>query len=427
VRELKLFEKYLPHDGKYKNVTFDVQWESQPTGGQLNTKFLNNQLDIVQMAEFPAVIGATAFLDAGTDVHSIYIATLSGGITGAGNAILVPANSKVQSISELKGKTISVPFVSTAHAMLLRAIIDQGWDPAKDVNIITQTPEVAGSALRSSQIDAHADFVPFGELFPFRGFARKIFDGSSTNVTTTHGVQTRSDFAAKYPELVVAYLKATIEASRLLEADPEGLSEKLAQWTGVEAEVYYAFHGPHGIQIRDYSLKPEFVEAIRRAVQTAKVLKKIKRDVDIAAFVDDRYVRQAARDLGYDYDARRSDYAPVPFAAGDYDSKEAIKDVKSAGQVWVVGEPKVRVYKSVRDTFVALDQLEQQSRKVRVTFVHDQGTGLKLFADKAWYVAHSGKIGAYLEKTKADQAAREQKTATLNYDLARKRIRESAP
>ena len=77
---------------------------------------------------------------------------------------------------------------------------------------------MAGSALKAGQIDAHANFVPFGELFPFRGFARKIYDGSSTGVTTTHGVQVRSDYAEKYPEIVVAYLKATLEADRLYRA-----------------------------------------------------------------------------------------------------------------------------------------------------------------------------------------------------------------
>ena len=128
------------------------------------------------------------------------------------------------------------------------------------------------------QIDAHADFVPFGELFPFRGFARKIYDGSSTGVTTTHGVQVRSDFASKYPEVVVAYLKATLEADRLFREKPEELSEKLAGWTGVDAEVYYAFHGPQGIQTRDYSLKPEYVTAIRKAQSALKVLKKVDKE-----------------------------------------------------------------------------------------------------------------------------------------------------
>ena len=102
VRELHLLEKYLPHTGAYKDVSFDVQWENQPTGAQLNSKYLANQLDIVQMADFPSVIGATALAAAGGDVRSLYIATLSGGINGAGNAILVPADSPVQALSELK-------------------------------------------------------------------------------------------------------------------------------------------------------------------------------------------------------------------------------------------------------------------------------------------------------------------------------------
>jgi len=415
VRELKLLDKFLPHDGKYRDVTYDIQWESQPTGGQLNTKFLNNQLDIVQMADFPAVIGATAFLESGSDVRSIYIATLSGGISGAGNAILVPASSPAQSLADLKGKTISVPFVSTAHAMLLRAILDQGWDPAKDVTIITQTPEVAGTALRSGQIDAHADFVPFGELFPFRGFARKIFDGSSTRVTTTHGIQTRSDFAAKYPELVVAYLKATLEADRLLRQDVEGYAEKLAQWTGIEAEVYYAFHGPQGIQTRDYTLKPEFITAIRQAAQTAKVLKKIKRDVDVATFVDDRFIRQAAREFGYDYDARLKDYAPLSFTAKDQVNGKAVKDPKLAGEVWVQGEKKVRLYKSIADTLAALEQLGKRGSKARVVFVHDRESGLKLFADKAWYVREGGEVSAFLEKAKAERWAQGHKGSLSTY------------
>jgi NitT/TauT family transport system substrate-binding protein len=172
VRELHLLEKYLPHTGRYQDVKYEIEWQNQPTGAQLNSKYLANQLDIVQMADFPSVLGATALKAAGDQVESFYIATLSGGLNGAGNAVLVPADSPVQSFAELKGKKISVPFGSTAHAMLIRAVQDLGWDPNKDIEIVTQTPEVAGSALKAHQIDAHADFVPFGELFPFRGFAK---------------------------------------------------------------------------------------------------------------------------------------------------------------------------------------------------------------------------------------------------------------
>jgi len=416
VRELKLLEKYLPHDGKYKDATYEIIWENQPTGGQLNTKYLANQLDIVQMADFPSIVGATSLAAKDNGVRSIYIASLSGGINGAGNAILVPVNSPVQSLSELKGKRISVPFASTAHAMLIRAVQNLGWDPNTDVTIVTQTPEVGGSALKSAQIDAHADFVPFGELFPFRGIARKIYDGSSTGVTTTHGVQVRSDYAEKYPEIVVAYLRATLEADRIYRADPEGVSEKLAAWTGIDAEVYYAFHGPNGIQTRDYTLKPEFVDAIRRAQETLKILKKLTKEIDVATYVDDRFIRQAAKAEGLDYDARLKDYGALPFTGVAVDTGKTVEDAHLAGQLWVKGEPKVRLYSSPEATLAARRVLSSEEKAIRVTFLHDRNSGNKLFAERSWFVKTDGHLSAFLLKEQAELWAKEHGGTVLTFD-----------
>ncbi len=421
IRELKLLDKFLPKDGKYTNVEYDIVWENQPTGAQLNSKYLANQLDIVQMADFPSVLGATALKAAGDKVHSLYIATLSGGIHGAGNAIVVPIDSKVQTLAELKGKKISVPFGSTAHAMLIRALQDLGWDPNTDVQVVTQTPEVAGSALQAKQIDAHADFVPFGELFPFRGFARKIYDGSSTGVTTTHGVQVRSDYAEKYPEIVVAFLKASLEADRLYRESPEELSEKLAQWTGVDAEVYYAFHGPQGIQTRDYSLKPEYVNAIKKAQESLKVLKKVTKEVDVDnQYVTDRFIRRAATEFGYDYDARLEEYKPQPFAGNAVDTNAPVSDPTLAGQIWVRGEPKVRLYSTVDATFAAAKLLKAEKKELRVVFVHDRVSGNKLFADKAWYVKGGAGLSAFLLKPAAAEWAKKHKGTVLDYEAVQK-------
>jgi NitT/TauT family transport system substrate-binding protein len=420
VRELHLLEKYLPKTGKYAHVTYDIQWENQPTGAQLNSKYLANQLDIVQMADFPSVLGATALKAAGGPVESFYIATLSGGINGAGNAIVVPKDSPIQTLSELKGKKLSVPFGSTAHAMLIRALQDLGWDPNKDVEIVTQTPEVAGSALKAGQIDAHADFVPFGELFPFRGFARKIYDGSSTGVTTTHGVQVRSDYAQKYPEIVVAYLKATLEADRLYREKPEELSEQLAKWTGVDAEVYYAFHGPHGIQTRDYTLKPEYVQAIAKAQDSLKVLKRVSQEIDVPHYVNDKFIRQAAQEFGYDYAARLKDYEPSPFVGDALDTHAAVSDAKLAGQIWVRGEPKVRLYSTIDATFAAAKQLEAEQKQLRVIFVHDRVSGNKLFADKVWYVKSKEGLSAFLLKPSALEWSKKNGGTVVGFESARR-------
>ena len=279
---------------------------------------------------------------------------------------------------------------------------------------------MGGSALKSGQIDAHSNFVPFGELFPFRGFARKILDGSSTGVPTTHGVQVRSDFVEKYPEIVVAYLKASLEGDRLLRDDPEGLAEQHEKWTGIEAEVFYSFHGPHVIQTRDYTFKPEVLNAIASAAATLKILKKTSHDIKVSEFVDDRSIRQAAKELGLDYDARLENYSAVPFGSKDFVSGEEIVDPKKAGQIWVDGETKVRLYKDVPSTFLALNQLEKDGKTVRVAFVHDREAGLKLFADKVWYFRKDADIAAFLEKSGAEKWAQANNGNLLTYAEARK-------
>ena len=278
IRELGLLEKYLPHDGVYKDPKYDVQWKNFTSGAPLTNEMVAGKLDFGAMADFPGAFNGVAFETAGK--HSLFISVLSGSIEGSGNGIVVPSASGVQSLSELKGKTISVPFASTAHGMLLRAVAEQGWDPLKDVNIIAQPPEVAGSALQAGKIDAHADFVPFAELFPSRGFARKIYDGAQANAPTFHGALVEQAYAKKYPETVVAYRRASIEANQLLAAEPEKYSELIAKVTGVDAEVNYLFHGPLGVQTRDLSWKPEYRSGCT-AIDTLKLLKKADRGSDL--------------------------------------------------------------------------------------------------------------------------------------------------
>jgi NitT/TauT family transport system substrate-binding protein len=249
--------------------------------------------------------------------------------------------------------------------------------------------------------------VPFAELFPFRGFARKIYEGSAVGVPTSHGIIVRSDYAQKYPEIVVAFLKAMIEANRLYADKPEEFSEKMQEWTGIEAEVNYMFHGPLGIQTVDYTLKPEYVKGLKTALDTLKLIKRTEGDFDVDRWVTDRYIRQAAKEMDLDYDKRLRSYSQLPLSGNDALSGKPITDPKLAGQIWVKGEAKVRAYGSPDSTLVALKKLEGDKKDVRVAFVHDRGTGFKLFADKAWYVTGSkGGSAAFLLRGSAEEWAK---------------------
>jgi len=418
IREEKLLEKYLPHDGKYKDATYDIQWKNFTSGAPITNEQIAGKLDFGVMAEFPGTLNGVAHEKAGR--KSIFITVLQGSVKGSGNGIVVPSSSAIQSFAELKGKTISVPFASTAHGLLLRAVAAQGWDPEKDVKIITQAPEVAGPALQANKIDAHADFVPFAELFPWRGFARKIYDGSQAPGATFHGTLVDAAYAEKYPEVVIAYLRAAIEADQRVAAEPEKYSELIAKVTGVEAEVDYLFHGPLGLQTRDLTWKPEFRQDVATAIDTLKLLKKTDRGLDIDTFINDHYIREAFKQAGLDYDAQLKNYDQLPLKAKDALTGEDIKDPKRVAEIWVKDEPLVRHYASAENAFKALKAVETEGKTVRVFYAQDRDSGIKLLGANAWFVrADNGEVSAFLLKESAEAWAKDKGGKVLSFDGAR--------
>ncbi|MGJ5202847.1 ABC transporter substrate-binding protein [Bradyrhizobium sp. HKCCYLR20261] len=421
IRELKLLDKYLPHDGKYKDATYDIQWRNFTSGAPLTNEMVAGKLDFGAMADFPGSLNGVAFQKAGR--RSLFISVLSGSTKGSGNGIVVPAGSAARSLDDLKGKTISVPFASTAHGMLLRAIEAKGWNPDSDVSIITQAPEVAGPALQANKVDAHADFVPFAELFPWRGFARKIFDGSQASTPTFHGALVDADYADKYPEVVTAYLRTSLEADRLIAAEPERYSELISKVTGIEAEVVYLFHGPLGLQTRDATWKPEFQQAVATSIKTLKYLKRADSDLDIDKFVTDKFIRAALTQAGRDYDAEKANYAQLPLKAKDAASGADITDVSRVAQIWLKDEPQVRHYASPEAALKALAALEKEGKTARVVYAQDRETGIKLFASQAWFVrAPSGELSAFLLKDGAEQWAKAKGGTVLDFAAARESL-----
>src|SRR6187402_1667409 len=94
IRELKLLEKYLPHDGKYKDVTYDIQWKNFTSGAPITNEQIAGKLDFGVMADFPGSFNGVAHEKAGR--KSLFITALSGSVKGSGNGIVVPAISQIQ-------------------------------------------------------------------------------------------------------------------------------------------------------------------------------------------------------------------------------------------------------------------------------------------------------------------------------------------
>ena len=408
VREMDLLRKYLPTTGKYEGVKYDIQWSSYTSGPPITNKMLADQIDIGLMGDFPAAINLIKFREEGGDVESTYIGTLAYSPNGAGNAVVVPKDSDVTSLSQLAGKSVSVPFGSAAHGMLLKALSDNGVNPETDVELISQAPEVGGSSLRTGQIDAHADFVPFGELFPFRGFAKKIFDGAQTGVPTLHGIVVRSDFAQEHPEIVKAYMKAMLEANQIFRANPEATSANIEKWSGIEKEVVYMFLGPSGLQPLDPTIRGVHVDALKNSISTLTELGKVEREVEpeaVSEWVDESYLKAAMTEQGLNYDEVIAEAESYVISGQDALTGEEIAEPKMAAQLWIQGEETVTNFASIKNMMEMLPKLRAEGQAADVMFVHDRNNGWKLFAENSYYVNNGDGVSAFLLKEDAQQYA----------------------
>ncbi len=384
VKQLNLLEKHLPRTGRYANVKYDIVWEDYTSGPPITNQMLAGKLDIGVMGDYPLLVNLARFQET-QSLRSVIVSMTGYNMYGSGNSVVVPADAPIYKFEDLKGKKVSVPFGSAAHGMLLKALVDRNL--GQDYfTLINQSPPVGATSIQEKKIDAHADFCPWGELMEFKGFGRKIFDGSQAAVAYLHGPVIRKDFLEKHPDIVVAYLKAVIEANEWITRNPEEATTKQEQWTSIPKEVLYLYFGRGGFLTLDATIKPKWVEVLK---YDATVLQKmnIVKSIDVEGGIDDRYIKQAYKELGRDYP---KDAKIIVAGTSPLESKDAtgapIRDPRGAGELWVKGE-RIKPYASVASLLAAAREQEQKGKEINAAYVFDQPTGLKLFAHRAFYVA----------------------------------------
>jgi NitT/TauT family transport system substrate-binding protein len=386
LKELKLLEKHLPKTGKYANIEWKLDWQNFTSGPPVTNGMIANKLQIGMMGDYPLLVnGATGQTNKGNETQ--LVAILAYNAFGAGNGVVVHKDSPYFELADLKGKNVSVPFGSAAHGMMLQAMQERGW-PENFWNLVSQTPEVGTTNLQERKIDGHGNFVPFAELLPYRGFARKIFDGVQTKVPTFHGLVVRKDFADKYPEAVVAYIKAVMEANEWVRKNPKQAAQKIEEWTKIEKEVAYIFLGPGGIHTLDPTVKPRWVDTLKTAFGVLNKLGRVK-EIDLNAWINESYVRQAFKERGLDYEAQKQTLANYDITGTDPICKTPVARPKEAGEIWLEsGE--IIPSSSPACLLAGVARYQAENKKVSVAYLFDKELGIKVFADKAFYAQEGG-------------------------------------
>lgn len=380
LKELGLLERHLPKTGKYKDFKYNLSWQNSTSGPPITNGMMANNIQIGMMGDFPLLVnGATG---QATKNETQLISVIAYNAYGGGNGIVVHKDSPYYELADLKGKKVSVPFGSAAHGMMLQALQNHGYG-ADFWSLVSQSPEIGSTNLQEKRIDAHGDFVPFAELLPFRGFARKIYDGAETKHPTFHGVVVRKDFAEKYPEIVTSYIEAMMEADEWVRKNPKQAAEKIQEWTKIEKEVVYMFLGPGGIHTLDPTIKSKWVDALKVDYATLQKLNLIK-DLNLNAWVNDTYVRAAYKDLGFNYDQQVASYAGYVVKGTDPVCKTAITKPNEAGEIWISGGD-ILPFSSPMCTLAGVKKYTAEGKKMGAVYLFDHALGIKLFADSAFF------------------------------------------
>ena len=143
-------------------------------GGPLNEAAVAGAVDVVLTADQPAL----TLLSKDPNWEIV------GRLMYNSGAIVVPAKSQLNSVQDLKGKSVAVPFVAAVHRVLIRKEEEAGLQPGMDVtNINLGMSEIltlaeAGKGASFGQVDAAALWDPAPLVLEAKGLARTISRGN---------------------------------------------------------------------------------------------------------------------------------------------------------------------------------------------------------------------------------------------------------
>ena len=403
IKNLHLLDKYLPTTGKYKGVKYDIEWRDYSSGAPITNMMIGGKLDFGVMGDYPLVVNG-AKMEPQKGSQSLLITGTAYNLDGAGNGIVVPANSNIYTFKQLKGKTISVPVGSAAWGMLYKAAQDAGMK-ITDFNIANQDPMSGIASIAANKIDAHADFCPMSEFMEYNGTGRMVYSGSETGIPYLHGVVVREEFAKQYPEVVVAYLKALIVADAWIAKNPEYASKMMSKWTMIPKEVLYLYYSKGGYLTPDPTLKPRWVATLEYDHDLLAKYAQLG-PLDFKRWVNDSYLRTAYQQLGMNY-GRQIKVLYNPTAS-----------IHLPPEIWIASQG-VHTYPSLKAMLDAVQKLKADGKKINATYVYDSGSGLKLFGANAFYVGEkTGVMKAFMLRNDANRFAAAHHTSVWTYSEA---------
>jgi len=213
---------------KLAPLGFGVKWVEFPAGPQLLEGLNVGSVDLGFVGEAPPIFAQAAgarFYYIGHDPAA-----------PQAEAIVVPKDSPIKSVAQLKGKKVALNKGSNVHYLLVRLLEKNGLKLA-DVTPVYLPPADARAAFESGNVDAWVIWDPFTAAAEKQVGARVLADGSGGVASNYPFYLGERGFVEKNPQVIRAVFEDSVEKGRWLKANIRQAAELIAPLQGLPVDV----------------------------------------------------------------------------------------------------------------------------------------------------------------------------------------------
>jgi len=202
----------------------EVRWTEFPAGPQLLEGLNVGSIDFGTVGEAPPIFAQAA----GADL--VYVGNEPP--ASAAEAILVPKDSPIKTVAELKGKKVALNKGSNVHFLLVK-LLEKSGVQYKDIDPVFLTPADARAAFERGSLDAWAIWEPFLAAAQRQTGARILADGNG--VVSNHQFFLASrPYASKRADVVAIVLEEVAAVDEWAKTNPKEAAAALSPQIGLD-------------------------------------------------------------------------------------------------------------------------------------------------------------------------------------------------
>jgi len=243
-------------EGELEKLGYSVTWNEFPGGPQLLEALNVGAIDFGTAGEAPPIFAQAA------GAPLVYVGFEPP--APKGEAILVPKDSTLKIVADLKGKKVALNKGSNVHYLLVRALENAGLS-VKDIQPVYLPPADARAAFEQGSVDAWVIWDPFLAAASAATGARTLSDGE--NLVSNHQFfLAERGFAKANPKLIDTLFAQLTAIDAWAQSDPKGAAAILSPKVGIPVDVLEVALGRQGYGIAP--LTPEVVAEQQKIADT---------------------------------------------------------------------------------------------------------------------------------------------------------------